>query len=595
MDNEQFTIEEFGQSVKLKYPQYSGLSDQEIGEKTLQKFPEYQTRIKADTGFIADIKSIGTGIKESANRRVDNFQDIQRAEQAGEQDAGRSLLQKIGQGAGFASDILGETFIGAVKALTPQSIQEPVGEAIQTGVQKLAETETAKKIADYYANLEPEKQRDLDAFLGVVSLGTDLAGGALLKKPLQKGVKQVIDKSGRVIDVVAETGKEAIQTVAKKTKGVTDVIAPVTESISNIPRRLQTNIDANRVVREEIRQLPTKTSQKAVQDGIDILDVQLINKVPKAQKPAFKKLAETVKKFEAGETKINPIELVGKPIVSRLKKLDVDVKKFGAELGKVAESLKGKSIKQFDTLSKQIDDGLESLGITKVKLDDTLDFVGSNIEGLGTANESVIKNVYKRFKNATDANDLHRLKKFIDENVDFGKSAEGFTRSTQNLLKSWRRQIDTALDESFPVYKKVNDELASRLSPLKDMKKLMKGIDPDSGDLLEMSAGLLARRLTSNAVSNPKIRQILRKLDSATKTKGKTTLNTEQLQDFYNLLEKYYDISAKTGFKGQIKGGIEQASNLQGIVIDKFKQIAGQSEAVRKKALEDLFAQIFGK
>ena len=305
------------------------------------------------------------------------------------------------------------------------------------------------------------------------------------------------------------------------------------------------------------------------------------------------KLAETVRKFESGESKVNPIEIVGKPIVRKVKQLDADVKKFGTELNEVAGNLKGKAVKYYDNLKSQLDTGLDTLGIKRIddikgtELDDTLDFVGSDLEGLGKANQNVIINVYRRFNGAKDANDLHRLKKFIDENVDFGKSAEGFTASTERLLKNWRKQIDGALDNEFPAYKKVNDELSARLGPLKDMQKLMKGIDPNSEDLLEMSAGLLARRLTSNAVSNPKIRQILRKMDEATAVKGKVGLDTELLQDFYNILEKYYDISAKTGFKGQVKGAIEQASNVQGIIIDGVKKFGGKSDAVRKKAIED--------
>lgn len=39
------TIEEFGASVKTKFPQYSQYSDIEVGERMLKKFPQYQNRI----------------------------------------------------------------------------------------------------------------------------------------------------------------------------------------------------------------------------------------------------------------------------------------------------------------------------------------------------------------------------------------------------------------------------------------------------------------------------------------------------------------------------------------------------------------------
>ena len=47
------TIEQFGQSIKQKYPQYQDLSDAELGQKMLAKYPQYQDMIdppKIETG-----------------------------------------------------------------------------------------------------------------------------------------------------------------------------------------------------------------------------------------------------------------------------------------------------------------------------------------------------------------------------------------------------------------------------------------------------------------------------------------------------------------------------------------------------------------
>lgn len=43
------TIEEFGQKIKMKYPQYHDLSDKEIGESMLKKYPEYQDLVATKT------------------------------------------------------------------------------------------------------------------------------------------------------------------------------------------------------------------------------------------------------------------------------------------------------------------------------------------------------------------------------------------------------------------------------------------------------------------------------------------------------------------------------------------------------------------
>lgn len=111
-------------------------------------------------------------------------------------------------------------------------------------------------------------------------------------------------------------------------------------------------------------------------------------------------------------------------------------------------------------------------------------------------------------------------------------------------------------------------------------------------DILDMSAGLLARRLTSFAKSNPEIRSVLNALDKAVKSKGKTLVNTENLQDFYNILDKYYDIAGKTSLQGQVGAGIEKASSVKDLIVGKLRDVAGESKAVKDKVLKDLFDDI---
>jgi hypothetical protein len=111
-------------------------------------------------------------------------------------------------------------------------------------------------------------------------------------------------------------------------------------------------------------------------------------------------------------------------------------------------------------------------------------------------------------------------------------------------------------------------------------------------DILNMDAGLLARRLTSNAGSNPEIRNLLRLLDKATKKAGKTAINVENLQDFYNILDKYYDIAGKTTLQGQVQRGFEKGSGIIDTVFKNVKKFGGETDAVRTKAIEDALNEI---
>src|SRR5262245_49331067 len=44
--SDQLTIQQFGQMIKQKYPDYAGYSDEEIGQRMLAKYPQYQYRIQ---------------------------------------------------------------------------------------------------------------------------------------------------------------------------------------------------------------------------------------------------------------------------------------------------------------------------------------------------------------------------------------------------------------------------------------------------------------------------------------------------------------------------------------------------------------------
>jgi hypothetical protein len=106
-----------------------------------------------------------------------------------------------------------------------------------------------------------------------------------------------------------------------------------------------------------------------------------------------------------------------------------------------------------------------------------------------------------------------------------------------------------------------------------------------------MDAGLLVRRLTSNATSNPEIRNLLRALDNATKVSGKTTLSVENLQDFYNVLDKYYNIAGKTTLQGQVQRGVEKASGWKDLLYQVAQKTTGMSDEVRMKAIEDAITE----
>ena len=543
-------------------------------------------RQNQNKGFVADIKGIGTGIKEDLARRGTKMEEISALQEQG-QGAGTSLFQRFGQFAGGVSDVIGQTVMGGLKALTPQPIQEAIGGAVQSGVEKVVDTDFAQSIIQSYQNADPTTQKNIDALLGIGSLATDVVGAGLAKKPVTQAVKKGVD----VATDVARGTSQITKPIVDIAQGTATKLADTAQSLADVPSRIATNLAEDTAQRQSIKALNNPTLQKAARQGIEVQDLNVIKQVPKAERPALKKLHDVVIKFADGNTKTNPFEIVGAPIVKRLTTLDNQVKGFAKQLDGIAQSLKGKQVDDMSPILQRVSDSLNDLGVSFTP-DGKLNLVGSQLEGLGNTGK-IIENVFNRINRSRDAFDLHRLKKFIDENVSYGKRVEGLSGDAEKVLKNWRKTIDTLLDDKFPSYNKVNTELSKRIQPLNDLKDLLKNADGLDADLLSQKAGIIARRITSAAPSNPEIKQILRNLDRFTATKGKTAISTERLQDFYNILNKYYDIAPKTGFQNLVTEGVEKGTTALGAVLDPAKQLLSRTNAVRKKALEDALNELF--
>jgi hypothetical protein len=344
------------------------------------------------------------------------------------------------------------------------------------------------------------------------------------------------------------------------------------------------------------------TAQTAARSGVALPDIKAVTQIPKAQIPAHRKLLKVVQDFSAGKKgAVNPYEVVGKPMTQGLKLAQSKANTIGQKLGKIADDLPNfspASIKQdvFNNLRKVR--GLEGIKITPKGL---LDFKNTTLATAATkADRLAIQKIFNDAIKAGSGKSKHLLRQELFE-VLGGKKKAGLqiTGTQEGAYEAVRKGLADSLERVSPTYKALNMEYAKAINPINKLKKFLKSSGMDD-DLANMNAGMLARTLTSTSRTNPAIRQILRDLDSVIKTKGKTMLSTEKLQDFYNVLDKYYDIAGQTGFQGQITSGVSKALGKGGIsrTIDMVEgqvgQLLGETEIVKQKALEALLKEILG-
>lgn len=319
---------------------------------------------KKEKGFFGDITSAFSNIGESASKRMDTVSDINKDLQSGEQGLARSAGQLFGQGAGLASDVIGNVIMGGVKQLTPEAIQQPIGEAVTGAVKAVVDTEPVQKLVSWYSNLDPQKKRDLDAVLGTASLATDVIGGAVAKPAGQAVVKA----TGRAVDKVVDVAKPIVKGAKNVANDVVDP-ANIMQRVARVNPTQQVKFKdmAGQTVGEYL------TDRKIFGSSEEVAQ-KLVDTFQKSKKMADDSLA-TLK----GQFKPTPI----KTAIDELLEKEVSISTKGALSKDLKKVMQWKNKMQKDGLTMSEINDVKRLYERNVKLD----FVKQNLpDGVKKAN-----------------------------------------------------------------------------------------------------------------------------------------------------------------------------------------------------------------
>jgi hypothetical protein len=574
----------------IKYGVANGKTKEQVQEAItnyrLGMQPEKQIQPTEQPNYFQRVgsKLMETG-KEVTEAVMKPSKMVEQEEQPESVDFLRVGLRTAGAVARTPFDIIGE--LPGVK----QSL-----EGIGSLIGKIPGVEEVVKNGVELATKYPEIAKDIQNIVDIATLG----GAGMAEKPLKEAVVKtagkVAETTAKATEAISQSVKPIAETTGKVISGAKEVGKATLENAKQIPGRVATNVAESKATTEAISKLPSQVAKNAVQNGIDINDIKYIYKIPAEQKQPLKELFKATKDFVSGTSKTNPIEIVGKPIVERIKTLKTSLGTVGQKLGKASESL-GTVVKEeltpkiLESLQKV--PGLNGLTLTKKGLLDFKNTVLASGETLSDRN--AIQRIFTDAVKSGTGKQKHLLRQELFEVLGGKKGAMIAMTDTQDkAYQAIRQGLSDILDTKNSVYKTLNKEYSTIIQPLNSISKFMKlnKLAGATEDILNMDAGLLARRLTSNAGSNPEIRNLLRLLDKATKKTGKTAINVENLQDFYNILDKYYDIAGKTTLQGQVQMGVEKASGIKDVISQAVGQVAGKTEAVRRKAIEDALNEI---
>lgn len=464
------------------------------------------------------------------------------------------LAEQIGSEGGFMGDGLARDAVQGAGAAVPAA----VGGA---GILRQAASQLPK-IGAAAEGIIPGVVRQM----GAAPIGAEAALGAVSGAGTGAG-ESVGGTTGALVGGLAAplSAASAVPAARGAAKSVAQTITgntPFKQEIKKIIETAGTESKAAKYMLDgagKVRKDPA--AKEAIKQGMDEGIVAAIKGSNPKDMEAMRKMLYVQKRSKrdrrfAAENR--PTDVIGDSVVSRVKAVRDANREAGQRLDKVAKGLRGNSVDTSPATSKFLGD-LDSMG---VQFNDEvgMSFKGSDIEGIDGA-EKLIRRVFRRLSEGeVDAYEAHRLKRFIDEQVSFGKTADGLTGKTENILKSLRRNIDSELDSAFPAYNEVNTKYSDTITALDAFKSVAgKNFDPSAPNS-EKLAGTLSRRLLSNAQSRIPLMNSLSDLQQVAQKYG-TQFDDDIITQsmFADELSSLFGTNAGTSLRGEMDKTADRA------------------------------------
>lgn len=350
---------------------------------------------------------------------------------------------------------------------------------------------------------------------------------------------------------------------------------------------------------EPMKVIVDKKGVEAVRQGFEPKLVQMIKQVSPSDKKKFQQMLDVTEKSQDEllySAYNRPSDIAGDSLKQRILLVKDANKKAGSEVDAAAQKLKGESVDYSGSVQSFLDD-LDSVGVRLDKNNQPI-FKGSDLEGFG-ADEKIIRQVIGRMRETKvpTAYDVHRMKRYIDNNVTYGKSTEGgITPQTISALKKLRASLDADLDGKFPEYDKANTKYSKTIKAIGNMQDSAGTIDL-FGEGSEKALGTRLRALLSNQQKRQDMANAIDELDSVAKEfGGKFDDNIGAQIMFADAVERAFKVGAKTSLRGEASQAVQDASGvalgqktMSGVAMEKAANLVEKARGVNEKnALKSL-------
>lgn len=321
-----------------------------------------------------------------------------------------------------------------------------------------------------------------------------------------------------------------------------------------------------------------------------------------------RRMAQMIDKLEKGKKNARyaaenrPADAVGESLLKQVDFIRKNNSDAGKQLSRVASKLKGEKADINTAVNSFIKDA-EGMGVS---FNDNFvpDFTGSTIETISPAKKLIKDITLKIRRNPNpDAFDAHQFKKFIDENVTFGKSAKGLGGKTEAIAKKLRSGVNESLGDSFLAYKEANTRFADTISVLESIQDASGSKVNLFGPNSEKALGTVLRRLMSNTQSRVNLIDSIKDIKYVSQKYG-GSFDDDILSQmlFADELDSMFGTAGRTTFAGQVQRGTKRALETAGgeggvfrtavdLTADAAEKLRGINEKNAIKSIKELLKE----
>lgn len=585
------TIEELKELAKLARE----AGDDALEEKALSQLIALQETASAEKPVVSEIaqtpKPLGRMTEEEFQKDVQAVRDPYLKVQAVANEFGAAAAKPLAE----LLDFVGPDRINDILSVFGAETRVPTLQGAGVGQGGFMEPGLARDVTRAAGMLAPVAA----SFTPVVGRNLASAGGIALEA---LGVGSA--KVAAPIKAVAETTSQAVSQ-AFPSKAQQAAKLPLYRGSGDAAAAGFKLDAAGRVVKDAVQQAALKADIPA--DTVSFIA---------ASNPQTKaRMLAQLDVLEKGKTNLKyrafnaPQQVIGEALEDRLSIAFRVNKEAASQLDEVANSLRGQKI----DVSGPIEAFKENLAKQRITImkNGNLNFQGSSIEGQNMRKaQGIIRNVYNRLRYTEDptknALRVHDAKKFIDEQVSYGRSAEGLSGTMEGIVKKLRHDLDSVLDSNFSEYNRVNTAYADSRRVIDDVQDLAGGKVDLAGDNVTKSLGTMSRKVLTNYASGQNVDAVFDALDNIGQKYGKPQEVAKIGDDIRSLvaMESYlrqsFARAAKPGsLEGigrNVAGGVIEAKtgNVPGLLSRGAKAagaVFSKTEEQKLKALRDLLTK----